>query len=331
MPEKPPKRPTAGASTGLTPQRKSRALEDVASVDSMSDDAVEVIDQAPPWFKQFEARQNKRLDKITGQVNTLKGMIREMRQEVEEAKEAVNTISEKVEDLEIDVTNIRSDMELYVSSDSLKEQVEEIVKQTMADYRRGEGGMNGKGNMNARTGSTENVDEGRAMQVVVFGFKERTEPRTIEESLNTMLKGLLGDGCTAQVNALGDPAKVGMITFKSIADKIDFYKKVRNNPNKSIVGDLFFRNNLTRDERAKEKKLGYTKHHITHDGGELEDDVKILWRKDMVTVRGKKVAWFDEEGNWNVRTVAKRVEANIEESMNGWWKKIAPEPVTDSD
>ncbi|CAK0810917.1 unnamed protein product [Prorocentrum cordatum] len=107
-------------------------------------------------------------------------MLREVKEEVEEAKQAVNTITERVEDLEIDMTSVRADMELCVTSDSLKGQVEEIVRKTLADYLRGEGGGTGNGNMNIRTGSTGGVDEGRAMQVVVLGFKEKAEAKIIK-------------------------------------------------------------------------------------------------------------------------------------------------------
>ena len=114
-------------------------------------------------------------------------------------------------------------------------------------------------------------------------------------------------------------------------DKIEFYKAVRACTDKSKLGDLFFRNNLTTEEREKEKRLGYAKNHIINDGGEDDGDVKILWRSYMVTVKGKKVAWYDDEGEWHVKTAAKKVEAKIDESMKKWRSKIYPEPVTDSD
>eukprot|EP00973_Karenia_brevis_P059817 8326325-Karenia_brevis.AAC.1 len=80
-----------------------------------------------------------------------------------------------------------------------------------------------------------------------------------------------------------------MITFPDKKTKIDFYKKPSQNPGK-IGEDSFmrFEDNKTFNERVDDKRLGYIKHYMVNTAKYSESDVKILWPKMMVTLRGKK-------------------------------------------
>ena len=51
----------------------------------------------------------------------------------------------------------------------------------------------------------------------------------------------------------------------------------------------------------------------------------------MVTVRGKKVKWFDECDNVRTTKVAAAFETNVEDALKKWARKKAKEPETDSE
>ncbi|CAK0899675.1 unnamed protein product [Prorocentrum cordatum] len=324
----------------LAIERKSGVVNEVLSddADDMKDSAIAVTDEAPPWFKEYEARQkrqlNMRFDRLHEKMGTKKGVIKEVREDVEDLKETMRNVDERIDGMAMDVTNLKADMDMFVTADSMKNEVEELVKKAMADFSCIHRGAWGQGVGGANTNKGNNAidsDMDRAMQAVAFGFKERQPAVNIEETLETALKVLLGEVHAASASAFTEEAKMGVITFRNIHDKIEFYKAARACTDKSMPGGMFFRNSLATEEREKEKRLRRTKHHIINDGGGDDGDAKILWRRDMVTVKGEKVAWYDEEGEWHVKTVAKKVEANIDESMKKWRSKTDPEPVTDID
>ena len=42
---------------------------------------------------------------------------------------------------------------------------------------------------------------------------------------------------------------------------------------------------MTREERAREKRLGYMKHHLSEHDSRKDIEVKIIWSKRMVVTR----------------------------------------------
>ncbi|CAK0883514.1 unnamed protein product, partial [Prorocentrum cordatum] len=84
------------------------------------------------------------------------------------------------------------------------------------------------------------------MEVLAFGFSERKESKVIKAELKNVLAKVLPDNNTAKIDTVSDPAKMGIITFDTFQDKIKFYKAIRTNTDPSILGKLFFRNNLTK-------------------------------------------------------------------------------------
>eukprot|EP00959_Pyramimonas_sp_CCMP1952_P244928 5119039-Pyramimonas_sp.AAC.1 len=75
---------------------------------------------------------------------------------------------------------------------------------------------------------------------------------------------------------------MGLLSFQSAFKKVDLYKKIRDAPNANgsyILGDIFFRNSMAKEEQEKEKRLGYAKYH-------LSEKIKnkgwnIIWPKSM--------------------------------------------------
>ena len=65
--------------------------------------------------------------------------------------------------------------------------------------------------------------------------------------------------------------------------------------------------NLTKDERARDKKLGYYKHFLSKHESCATKVVSIIWPKKMIVIKDKvegakekKVAWYDKQGEWHV-------------------------------
>ena len=48
-----------------------------------------------------------------------------------------------------------------------------------------------------------------------------------------------------------------------------------------------------------------------------EEDINTLWKKKMIEVNQKKVAWFDK-GEWKTTATARQVEREVEEAIQKW-------------
>eukprot|EP00959_Pyramimonas_sp_CCMP1952_P240037 5016377-Pyramimonas_sp.AAC.1 len=80
-----------------------------------------------------------------------------------------------------------------------------------------------------------------------------------------------------------------------------------------MFGKVFFKNNLTREGRAREKRLGSMKHHLSDRDSCKDTAVKIIWPKNIVAMRDgqgkeRKEAWCDEEGKWHTTATGKAAE-----------------------
>eukprot|EP00959_Pyramimonas_sp_CCMP1952_P181019 3785237-Pyramimonas_sp.AAC.1 len=80
-----------------------------------------------------------------------------------------------------------------------------------------------------------------------------------------------------------------------------------------MFGKVFFKNNLTREERAREKRLGHMKHNLSDHDSCKYTTVKIIWPKNIVAMKDgqgkeRKVAWYDEEGKWHTTATGKAAE-----------------------
>eukprot|EP00959_Pyramimonas_sp_CCMP1952_P028183 591559-Pyramimonas_sp.AAC.1 len=131
---------------------------------------------------------------------------------------------------------------------------------------------------------------------------------------------------------------MGVMEFPTVTAKVNFWKKARSalSTDENAFGKIFFRNNLTMEEREREKRLGYTKHYLTEHAEHSHQEIKIIWTKSMVVLKDglgkeRKIAWYDEEGNWHTTTTGKVVKKEVEEAMEKWRKKVRPEPETESE
>ena len=80
---------------------------------------------------------------------------------------------------------------------------------------------------------------------------------------------------------------------------------------------------MTKDDRAREKQLGYMKHHLTNHE-KFKDNkaisVNIVWSKSMVVIIGadgkeKKVGWFSDNGGWCTSASGKLGQQAVNDSM----------------
>ena len=103
-----------------------------------------------------------------------------------------------------------------------------------------------RSNPSQRTGQPwgskeESEKELRTRQVIAFGFDGYTSAPTVAKDLEDKLKSLLGHDPEAIVRTTADPTKFGVIEFRSIRAKVDFWKRVRDELNKTNMHlDTYF-------------------------------------------------------------------------------------------
>ena len=126
-----------------------------------------------------------------------------------------------------------------------------------------------------------------------------------------------------------ESSNLGVITFPDCDEKIKFYEKL-NSSNAIDTTKYHFFDNQTFAERIRDKRLGFIKHCMMETGKYDDTEVKILWRKQMVTLRQKKVAWYEND-QIQMTKAATNVEQKVEEALRKWIAKRSKDPETDSD
>ena len=122
---------------------------------------------------------------------------------------------------------------------------------------------------------------------------------------------------------------LGVITFPHVAAKKDFYRKMQRCSELDEKYNFF--DNLTFPERIRNKRLGYIEHHMISHDDYAEGDVKVIWDKNMVTLRSKKIAWYNDDNEIQMTTAAKFFEKEVEHSLTLWIAKRSNDPETDGD
>ena len=60
------------------------------------------------------------------------------------------------------------------------------------------------------------------------------------------------------------------------------------------------------------------------------DDIKVIWPKQMVTLHGKKVAWYSEE-EFRMTKAARHFGGQLEIDLKKWIAKRSSDPETNND
>ena len=169
----------------------------------------------------------------------------------------------------------------------------------------------------------------RKKQVLVGGIhKEQDSEQTIT-MLNELMDKVCGGRHGIEVGTLNNrKGSLGMLEFPTVGSKISFYKKLQQ---QSDHGQLSFFDNLTFPERVREKRLGLIKHFMAASGDHADNDVKIVWPKKLVTLKGRKVAWYENE-EIKMTQAARKHEQEVQQALKEWiGKRSGGDPETDSD
>ena len=171
----------------------------------------------------------------------------------------------------------------------------------------------------------------RHKQILVGGIDKEQHHDDTKTMLKQLVTQLLGNRPRVEIGTLLDkPGSLGTLTFPTVNDKINFYKKL--NQQNEHGQELSFFNNLTFSERTREKHLGLVKHFMMRSGDYSAGDVKIVWPRKLVTLKGRKVAWFNDSQEMQMTKAAKQHDAEIKAALKEWVdKRSRKDPETDSD
>ena len=113
---------------------------------------------------------------------------------------------------------------------------------------------------------------------------------------------------------------MGVIDFKTIANKFGFVKKMDTIDVKWLSGDdMWSKSNDTIQKRCLDKELGMIKHMLM-ESGHPQSDVKIKWKKAIVELKGAKVAEVvSDEVEYHGDAVG--VKDGVREQMRKWKEK----------
>ena len=131
----------------------------------------------------------------------------------------------------------------------------------------------------------------RDTQVVVTGWIEEVEETEVVERIRRFLSANNMESKVKDVFCFADPSNFGIIEFESIAATRGFLKKLRAAGDLEIDDEkkLRFAPNRTLVQRAQDRRLGQIKHQLFTSGHAL-DDIKIIWRRNVVKL-GKKIVY----------------------------------------
>ena len=119
-----------------------------------------------------------------------------------------------------------------------------------------------------------------------------------------------------------DPSSIGVITFKTLAAKIGFFRKVRNH-NTKLNNDRFlkFEDNDTWEQRVRNKTLGQIKHKLHESCEHALKDIIIDRTHGIVKVEGAKVAELGEDGEVEYTPAAATIKTEVDAYMTSWVAK----------
>ena len=172
----------------------------------------------------------------------------------------------------------------------------------------------------------------RKKQILVGGIDKEQDYTTTTHMLKDLVSKLVGHKANIEVGTLTERnGSLGTLTFQVFSDKIKCYKLLRQQQHNDYEQLSFF-DNLTFQERILEKRLGLLKHFMLKTNEHDADDVKVIWRKQIVTLRNRKIAWYDEANQIQMTKAAKKHQDEVENALEEWIRKRShDDPATDSE
>ena len=172
-------------------------------------------------------------------------------------------------------------------------------------------------------GNDTSNDEGadRDLQIVASGWvEEKTEKEIVETVKKFLVENELQEK-VSDVFCFRDPCNFGIIECHSIRAARSFLRKLKDAKGFEIEGEegrqMGFATNRTLPQRAQDKRLGQIKHQMFENGIPLED-IKILWRKNIVKAYKKPVYKLSLRSDHIYRGDATAVKASVEEFVKKW-------------
>jgi hypothetical protein len=178
--------------------------------------------------------------------------------------------------------------------------------------------------MTSHGGSSANANEveERERQVIAKGFDFDTDADQIISTIEEFLSSASRRDKVANVSTFTDPSSIGVITFKTIAAKIGFFRKIRNH-NTKLNNDRFlkFEDNDTWEQRVRKKTLGQIKHKLHEKCEHALKDIMIDRTHGTVKIKGVKAAKVGGDGEVEYEDTAAPIKTEVNEYMANWVAK----------
>jgi len=184
----------------------------------------------------------------------------------------------------------------------------------------------GVGGSRAPTNAWANkIDIDTETQVIFGGLETGEDENAVIAQIKAVLDGMGMQEKYANIKTNDDPAKIGIVQFRSKASKLGFYKKANTIQATWNCGEtMWWKNNDTIEKRLLDAELGFIKYHLIETKGFSPSDVKILWKKPSkpIEVKESKVAWISNDNSFIEKTgVASEIKELVENSMKEWKNK----------
>ena len=126
-----------------------------------------------------------------------------------------------------------------------------------------------------------------------------------------------------EVFTFTDPARIGVIEFKTKKGKTSFFTEMKNKTVK--LGDsktMTWTNDDTLETRIKNKRLGYIKYHL-HEKLKIDlKDITIKRQSNVVNIKRKTVAKAGADGELILIDEAFQVKKDVDDSMKRYSAKF---------
>ena len=255
---------------------------------------------------------NKKQDDSTVTMPAIEAMMRRMmstmRQDIKDDLETTVTgIKDNIDTLQNDVSNNTAAIStIHTRLDKLEHQQRQPTT-------------------TAQPSTSRDDDTSRQRQVIVSGFDYDSPADSIIATINKFLDVNNRRTNVTDVSTFSDPSAIGVITFKTVAAKIGFYKSIRNcsDSDKELSNDkaMRFKDNMTTTECAQSKRLGQVKHRLSLKGGIAADRIKIHWKDGIVKYKGKQIFGINDAGQYHYNDEATLVQEDVETFMKTWADK----------
>ena len=179
-----------GASAGVSP-----ALKKGVGTDLVLASDVPVVVEVPPWFIAFESRIIEKFSDLSGKIDEVTSLAQSAKYEAQQAQSIAEDAQQRIKEVEKIVNTMQEEF-------FTKAELKEMLKKT-----------------SPQTESIAHEDETRDQEVIVHGYNDDTDFKTIEANLNKIIKDLELESRVEKALTFADPSSIGVIRFKTVPAK----------------------------------------------------------------------------------------------------------------